>query len=259
MTESAPLFQAHGVTRRFGGLCAVSDFSLTLQPGELVGIIGPNGAGKTTLFNIITGIYRPNEGSLRFRGTELAGKTPASICELGIARTFQNIRLFRQCSVLENVRIAASNRHPYSWFEALLHCGRYHEQEARERRECRELLDLFGLAHAAEAPAASLPYGLQRRLEFARALAAKPALLLLDEPAAGMNPEEVHDLMQLIGRVRREFGLTVLLIEHNMALVMGICERLVVLDFGVTIATGNPEEIKNDPRVIEAYFGEADE
>ncbi len=251
-----PLLEARGVTHYFGGLCAVDDFNLRLEPGELVGIIGPNGAGKTTVFNLVTGVYRATRGSIRFEGAELVGRTPHQITDRGIARTFQNIRLFRDLSVLDNIRIAHYARTGYTPLEALLHVGRYGREERRIREHSLELLDIFRLAHLSRETARNLPYGLQRRLEIARALAVAPRLLLLDEPAAGMNPNEIGQLMEFIAWIRKEFSLTILLIEHQMKLVMGICERLMVLDFGATIAAGTPAEVRADRKVLEAYLGE---
>ena len=249
------LLEAKGVTHFFGGLCAVSDFNLSVQQDELLGIIGPNGAGKTTVFNIITGVYRASQGSLLFDGKVIVGVPPDRIVAMGIARTFQNIRLFSELTVLDNIRIAHYGRTDYTPLEALFHVGRYGAEEKRIRAHSRELLALFGMEGLARETAKNLPYGLQRRLEIIRALATGPRLLLLDEPAAGMNPREVDRLMEFIGWIRKEFRLAIILIEHQMRLVMGICERLVVLDFGATIAEGPPDTIKRDPQVLEAYLG----
>ena len=251
------LLTATDVRHYFGGLCALAGFNLALEEGELMGLIGPNGAGKTTVFNLITGVYRASSGSIRFKDTELVGKTPHQITALRIARTFQNIRLFRDLSVLDNVRIAHYARARYTPIEALLHLGRYRGEERRIVDDSRRLLSIFKLERLAGETAKNLPYGMQRRLEIARALAIGPELLLLDEPAAGMNPNEIDQLMDFIQWIRREFRLTILLIEHQMKLVMGICERIQVLDFGETLAEGPPEVIRSDPRVIEAYLGEA--
>ena len=250
------LLEATRVKHFFGGLCAVADFNLDLQTGQLMGVIGPNGAGKTTVFNLITGVYRASEGRIRFKGTELVGKTPHQITALRIGRTFQNIRLFRDLSVLDNVRIAHYAQADYSPLEALLHIGRYRREEERIIENSQRLLSIFKLEAFAGETARNLPYGMQRRLEIARALAIGPELLLLDEPAAGMNPNEIDQLMEFIQWIRQEFKLTILLIEHQMKLVMGICERIQVLDFGETLAEGPPEAIQNDPRVLEAYLGE---
>ena len=250
------LLTAIKVEHHFGGLCAVADFNLELRYGDLMGIIGPNGAGKTTVFNLITGVYQASEGSIRFKETELVGKNPNQIAALHIGRTFQNIRLFRELSVLDNVRIAHHAQVNYTLWEGLLHLGRYRREEQRIIDNSRRLLAIFKLEHLAGETAKNLPYGLQRRLEIARALAISPELLLLDEPAAGMNPNEIDQLMDLIQWIRQEFKLTILLIEHQMKLVMGICERIKVLDFGVTLAEGPPKMIQNHPKVLEAYLGE---
>ncbi|PKN69841.1 MAG: high-affinity branched-chain amino acid ABC transporter ATP-binding protein LivG [Deltaproteobacteria bacterium HGW-Deltaproteobacteria-12] len=250
-----PLLEISGLTHRFAGLCAVADFNFSIEPQELVGLIGPNGAGKTTVFNLITGVYKASEGSIRLGEAELVGLTPHAITSLGIARTFQNIRLFKELSVLDNVRIAHYGRIGYTPVEALLHIGRFRSEEKRITNIALDLLSVFKLVEMAGEKAKNLPYGLQRRLEITRALATGPKLLLLDEPAAGMNPNEIIQLMEFIRWIRRTFSVTIMLIEHQMRLVMGICERLVVLDFGATIAAGICSEIQNNPKVMEAYLG----
>lgn len=249
------LLRAEHVSMVFGGLKAVSNFNLHLNKGELVGLIGPNGAGKTTAFNMLTGVYRPTTGSITFAGKSIVGLPPYEVTQRGIARTFQNIRLFSELTVLENVKIAFHFHVKYGLIEAVLRVGRYFREEQEIEEEAMELLRIFHLEDKADEVAKNLPYGAQRRLEIARALAAKPKLLLLDEPAAGMNPQETHELMEMIRWIRREFALTILLIEHDMSLVMGICERIYVLEYGEIIAEGTPKEIKENPEVIRAYLG----
>jgi branched-chain amino acid transport system ATP-binding protein len=253
---AAPLLETRRLTQRFGGLVAVADLNLYVRAHELLGLIGPNGAGKTTVFNLITGVYKPTEGKILFRGGPIAGMEPSRIHALGIARTFQNIRLFAGLSVLDNVRIAHHARTRYGLVPALLRTPRLRREEERVIAESLALLRTLGLEESAGEQARNLPYGQQRRLEIARALASRPRLLLLDEPAAGMNPHEIGELMEFIARIREEFDVTILLIEHQMKLVMGICERITVLDFGATIADGTPEAVRADRRVLAAYLGE---
>ena len=251
----AELLKAENVSEVFGGLKAVDDFNIYINQGELIGLIGPNGAGKTTAFNLITGVYRPTTGEITFDGQSIVGLKPYQITQRGITRTFQNIRLFSELSVLDNVKIAYHCHVKYGLLESVLRIGRYFTEEAEIEAESLKLLKIFKLDEHAYEVAKNLPYGAQRRLEIARALAAKPKLLLLDEPAAGMNPQETHELMEMIQWIRKQFGLTVLLIEHDMSLVMGICERIYVLEYGIIIASGTPEEIQNNPEVIRAYLG----
>ena len=250
------VLSAERISIEFGGLRAVSDFSLSLESGELVGLIGPNGAGKTTVFNMLTGVYLPTSGDILLEGKSLVRKAPHVINRLGIARTFQNIRLFKDMTVLENVLIAQHGRVSYGILSGFLHLPSFHRKERDMRKEALELLSIFHIDGKQDELAKNLPYGEQRKLEIVRALATKPKVLLLDEPAAGMNPQETNDLMHLIRFVRDRFGLTILLIEHDMSLVMGICERITVLDYGQTIATGTPAEIARNPLVIKAYLGE---
>ncbi|MDR7868772.1 MAG: ABC transporter ATP-binding protein [Sporomusaceae bacterium] len=250
------LLKVTNLSKSFGGLRAVSSFNIAIEPGELVGLIGPNGAGKTTAFNLLTGVYDPTEGAIEFDGKSVVGLKPYQITQRGVARTFQNIRLFSELSVLDNVKIAYHFHVKYGLLETVFRLGRYFGEEEDLDKKALRFLEIFQLAHRKDEIAKNLPYGEQRRLEIARALAAQPKLLLLDEPAAGMNPQETQQLMDMIRWIRKEFGLTILLIEHDMSLVMGVCERIYVLDYGSIIAQGTPAEIKNNPRVIEAYLGE---
>ena len=240
----------------FGGLKAVNDFSLTIEKGQLYGLIGPNGAGKTTVFNLLTGVYKPDTGSIFLDGKNLTGKKTIEINQAGIARTFQNIRLFKELSVLDNVKAGLHNHHKYSTIEGLLRLPRYYRVEKEMNERAMELLKVFDLDGEWDYKASNLPYGKQRKLEIARALATEPKLLLLDEPAAGMNPNETMELMNTIRFVRDQFDMTILLIEHDMKLVSGICEKLTVLNFGQVLTQGDTSEVLNDKRVITAYLGE---
>jgi branched-chain amino acid transport system ATP-binding protein len=251
-----PLFQTKGLTHWFGGLRAVDDFNIQLDGGELMGLIGPNGAGKTTIFNLVTGVYKATAGEVVFNGTNLVGRRPHEITAMGISRTFQNIRLWEEMSVLDNVRLAHHYRLKYGLLGSIFPTKRRQEEEEKLTGRTLELLDVFRLRPYANERAVNLPYGAQRRVEMVRALAAEPRLLLLDEPTAGMNPGEVVEMMELIQWIRKEFDVTIWIIEHRMQVIMNICEWIKVIDFGATIAEGTPEEIQNNARVIEAYLGE---
>lgn len=250
------MLDVKGLSISFGGLKAVNDFDICIEKEQLYGLIGPNGAGKTTVFNLLTGVYKPTTGKVLLNGHNITGKSIIEINKDGIARTFQNIRLFKELSVIDNVKVGLHNHHPYSAIEGILHVGKYKKVEKEMDEKALELLKVFDLDKEAGYKAANLPYGKQRKLEIARALATDPKLLLLDEPAAGMNPNETAELMDTIRFVRDNFHMTILLIEHDMKLVSGICEKLTVLNFGQVLAQGNTTEVLNDPQVITAYLGQ---
>ncbi|CYW12755.1 TPA: ABC transporter ATP-binding protein [Streptococcus suis] len=249
------LLEVKDLTKNFGGLTAVGDVTMELHEGELVGLIGPNGAGKTTLFNLLTGVYEPSEGTISLAGTVLNGKAPSKIASLGLGRTFQNIRLFKNMTVLENVLIGLGNHGKSEVFASFFRLPAFYKNEEALKTKAIELLKIFDLDGDADTLAKNLPYGQQRRLEIVRALATEPKILFLDEPAAGMNPQETAELTQLIRKIKEEFGITIILIEHDMSLVMEVTERIYVLEYGRLIAHGTPEEIRNNKRVIEAYLG----
>ena len=253
-----PVLDVRNLGIDFGGLTAVDEFNITIGPTEISGLIGPNGAGKTTIFNLLTSVYQPTRGSILLKGIDTKGMSTAKVNRMGIARTFQNIRLFNEMSALDNVKVGMHNSIKCSFVESLLRLPRYYKSEKAANEKAMELLDFMGLADVADVKAGSLPYGVQRRLEIVRALATDPAIILLDEPAAGMNPSETTELMHQIRRIRDTFQIAIFLIEHDMNLVMNVCEAIAVVNYGRIIAKGTPEEIKSDPAVIEAYLGRKD-
>ena len=257
--DKMPVLDVRNLGIDFGGLTAVDGFNMTIGPTEISGLIGPNGAGKTTIFNLLTSVYQPTRGSILLKGIDTKGMTTAKVNKLGIARTFQNIRLFNDMTALDNVKVGMHNEIKCSFVSSLLHLPSYYKAEKKANEKAMELLDFMGLADIAEQKAGSLPYGVQRRLEICRALASNPSIILLDEPAAGMNPSETTELMHQLRRIRDTFHIAIFLIEHDMNLVMNVCEGIVVVNYGKIIAKGTPEEIKNNPAVIEAYLGRKNE
>lgn len=255
-TETPPVLEIHAMTQQFGGLRAVSDFEIKIMPGEMTGLIGPNGAGKTTVFNLVSGFYQPTEGQISVNGTPTAGLKPHKVTALGVARTFQNIRLWNDMTVLDNIRVAQHYRLDYGFFHSAVRSKRYLRREAEIAEEAQELLDVFDLKRFADEFPKNLPYGTQRKLEIARALSSHPQLLLLDEPAAGLNSADVKELIRLIRWIYETFDVSIWMIEHHMDVVMELCSQIKVIDFGETIAEGTPEEIRNHPAVITAYLGD---
>ncbi|WP_025321147.1 ABC transporter ATP-binding protein [Deferrisoma camini] len=250
------VLEIRDLTHYFGGLCALSHLDITLEPGTLTGLIGPNGAGKTTVFNLVSGFYRPSRGEIRFAGRNIAGLKPHQVTALGVARTFQNIRLWKDLTVLDNIRIAQHHRLGYGFADAVLRTRRFRRREAEIDAYARELLEVLELGHVAGELPKNLPYGLQRKVELARALSVEPKLLLLDEPAAGLNTTDVEELIRHIRWIRDRFDVTIWMIEHHMDVVMELCSHITVIDFGQTIASGTPEEIRTNPAVIQAYLGD---
>ncbi|HEX9778273.1 MAG TPA: ABC transporter ATP-binding protein [Geopsychrobacteraceae bacterium] len=255
-TEQAPVLEIRGLTQRFGGLTAVNDFNVKLMPGELSGLIGPNGAGKTTVFNLVSGFYQPSEGRILIDGIATAGLKPHKVTALGVARTFQNIRLWNDMTVLDNIRVAQHYRLGYGLFHAIARSKRYRRREEEIARESAELLEVFDLQRYADDFPKNLAYGTQRKLEIARALSSHPRLLLLDEPAAGLNSSDIQELIRLVRWIHEKFDVTIWMIEHHMDVMMELCTRIKVIDFGQTIAEGNPETVRNHPAVITAYLGD---
>ena len=255
-TDNTPVLEINGLTQRFGGLTAVNDFNVKLMPGELSGLIGPNGAGKTTVFNLVSGFYQPSEGQILIDGVPTAGLKPHKVTALGVARTFQNIRLWNDMTVLDNIRVAQHYRLGYGFFHAIARSKRYQQREDEIEKEAAELLEVFDLKRFATDFPKNLPYGTQRKLEIARALSSHPKLLLLDEPAAGLNSSDIHELIRLVRWIHEKFDVTIWMIEHHMDVMMELCTQIKVIDFGQTIAEGNPETVRNHPAVITAYLGD---